>query len=689
MRKLKGTRLVLSLIAATLFFAGRANAQGLVLSPGDSQVVTQSLLTGGDGRDGFVEVGFVGFSFPYFGETYTTLYVQINGCISFGGGFTVADPTTADFVASSAYPTIAPLWSDFDLSGESSFDPSQAGGGSITLALSNDGNEFTVTWQDIPYEGSPGTNTFAATIRSDGTIVFNYVTVADRAVTSSERWIVGVSPGGETPGVPGGVDTPSVILDLTPPAGPFTYGGAAAKYDFYGAEAGTAAPTFLGGSTITFVPQKAAEVAGYYDMVDQQGDPAQEPPIVTAGLEARNLTDLTVTDLNGVDVLFVQNPNNRGYGAEYVSRLADIEAAVNAGMVLIVHDRRVTEAAAMIPGGAGIAFTRSPGVDIDISTPGTLVTDGPGGTLDDTSLDGGTYSYHGYAALATLPQGAVPLLNTGDPDHVVTFAYPYGEGWVIYSSIPLDYYLFGGGGGVPFNFREIYAPNVIAYAASLFGSGVSAANQPPDAHNMILLVREDEPAVAQFSAEDPDGDPLTFRIVTNGTKGTVKMLDVETGEYEYTPSPDVSGTDIFRYKAVDPDGASDTATVIVLIRATNDAPTAEPVELTTGKGTALEGYLLGTDPEGAPLEFKIFLNGTLGTAEILDSGTGFFRYTPNPDATGTDTFWFTVSDGSLTSTPVPVVITIAPRESASTSDGTTGSGDDSSRFGCFIRTLTF
>ena len=32
------------------------------------------------------------------------------------------------------------------------------------------------------------------------------------------------------------------------------------------------------------------------------------------------------------------------------------------------------------------------------------------------------------------------ILSQGDPTHVVTFAYGYGAGTVIYSSIPLDFY---------------------------------------------------------------------------------------------------------------------------------------------------------------------------------------------------------------------------------------------------------
>ncbi|GAB4258481.1 Ig-like domain-containing protein [Deferrisoma sp.] len=443
-----------------------------------------------------------------------------------------------------------------------------------------------------------------------------------------------------------------------------------------------------------------AVVVGYYDMSAGEGVPAQEPPIRAAGWDQAALSDLSPAAMAGVDVLFVQNPSNVGYGAEYLAHLQDVEDAVRGGKVLVLHDRYVTGAASVLPGGSGIAFVRSFGAQIDILTPGTLVTDGPGGQLDDDSLDGGNFSNHGYAELATLPAGAVPLLSNGNPDQVVTFAYPYGQGWVIYSSIPLDFYLAGRGPpGVSQRFQEVYAPNVLAYAASLLGAAPPPKkNAPPDAHNMVLLVAEDEATTAQLDAEDPDGDTLRFRVVAGPSKGTVELLDQGAGLYVYTPAPDATGTDLFRYEAADPDGASDKATVIVLIAARNDAPAGEPVEFSTTQGVPVVGFLLASDPEGGALEFAIVDAPSLGQVELLDPQKGLFRYTPAPGVVGTDTFTFSVSDGSLTSPPVEATVVISAAEQGSGGESAAAeespapapSGDednDLTGFGCFLRTL--
>jgi hypothetical protein len=64
--------------------------------------------------------------------------------------------------------------------------------------------------------------------------------------------------------------------------------------------------------------------------------------------------------------------------------------------------------------------------------------------------------------LGTLPPGSIPIFSNGDPNQVVDFYYPFGNGFVYYSTIPLDFYAGGNN-----NFDNIYAPNEAAFQASL------------------------------------------------------------------------------------------------------------------------------------------------------------------------------------------------------------------------------
>src|SRR6266536_3750446 len=84
----------------------------------------------------------------------------------------------------------------------------------------------------------------------------------------------------------------------------------------------------------------------------------------------------------------------------------------------------------------------------------------------DLSLDGGNSSSHGYVVAASVPAGAVRILSRTNPAEYVLYAYPYGRGWVVYSTMPLDFYLTSTS-TVGLNFRNVYAPNVIAYAREL------------------------------------------------------------------------------------------------------------------------------------------------------------------------------------------------------------------------------
>ena len=229
-------------------------------------------------------------------------------------------------------------------------------------------------------------------------------------------------------------------------------------------------------------PASAARI-GYYDLELGQGDASQVAPIVTAGHTPVQMFTLTAEELATVDVLFAVNPSNTEYGAEYVAALPAIRTAVGNGLVLILADRRVTEASSHIPHNSKkISFVRddpptpSPANgDINIADNGTLVTNGPGGTLNDESLDGGVRSNHGYALTTTLPGGSKVILVRTAANEAVTFSYPFGLGAVVYAPIPLDAYLSEPERN-PVAFRTTYAPNLLAYAAAL--GGESSALSP-------------------------------------------------------------------------------------------------------------------------------------------------------------------------------------------------------------------
>jgi hypothetical protein len=271
-------------------------------------------------------------------------------------------------------------------------------------------------------------------------------------------------------------------------------------------------------------------VVGYYQMDYEEGNYNQETAILAAGDTPVHLYDLSSADLAGIDVLDVQNGDNGGYGFEYLSRLGDIEAAVAGGMVLMIHDRYVDDAESILPGGGSFNIIRdfADDANIDVLNDSTLVTNGPGGTLDNSTLDGGTSSSHGFAFADSLPGSAALILSQGDPTHVVTFAYGYGAGTVIYSTIPLDFYRDYGGN----NFSDVYAPNVLAYAATNAQSGFSVTSTDP-ARGSVVATRPTEYVVNVSDAIVPETvDAADFQV--NGIPATAFAYTPGTNSITFT-----------------------------------------------------------------------------------------------------------------------------------------------------------
>lgn len=210
---------------------------------------------------------------------------------------------------------------------------------------------------------------------------------------------------------------------------------------------------------------------GYF--LGGSGSPAAA--ITASGHTATQLNDLTAADLTGISVLWILNGDNGAPPTALVNNAAAIANFVQSGGVLSYHDRYVSDGNAgstnnaVLPGASGISFIRDFTDDANIEVlANNLVTNGPGGVITNTSLDGGTSSSHGYVTLASVPLGGTAVLSRSAADEIVDFYYGFGAGWVYYSTMPLDYYLGGSGPNPPRdNFNNIYAVNEAAFQASL------------------------------------------------------------------------------------------------------------------------------------------------------------------------------------------------------------------------------
>ena len=189
-------------------------------------------------------------------------------------------------------------------------------------------------------------------------------------------------------------------------------------------------------------------------------------------------------------------------------------------------------------------------------------------------------------------------------------------------------------------------------------------NHPPVASSQSFVVDEDtaHPFVANVS--DPDGDALSYTVVTQPANGLVVGLPAEPVRDQptltYRPNENFSGQDSFTYRVSDLGNTPVEATVTFDVRPVDDAPVANAQAVTTPEDTPLAVTLVATDAENDPLVYAIVTNPVHGTLTPIPGVANGYTYLPEANYFGPDSFTFTASDRSLTSVPATVAITVTP-----------------------------
>jgi hypothetical protein len=201
-------------------------------------------------------------------------------------------------------------------------------------------------------------------------------------------------------------------------------------------------------------------------------------------------------------------------------------------------------------------------------------------------------------------------------------------------------------------------------AVRIFGQSTSAnidnvrvsvstgSNSAPVADDQSLATEVNTPAAITLTGSDPDGDTLTYELVSEPNHGTLSGI---APDLTYTPDADYTGSDSFSFLVDDGDLDSNTATVSLSVDPPNEAPVADDQSLSTDEDTAVAVTLTASDANGDALTYTVVTppsNGSLsGIAPDL-------TYTPNADFNGTDSFTFTANDGTVDSNTATVSLTI-------------------------------
>jgi uncharacterized repeat protein (TIGR03803 family) len=149
------------------------------------------------------------------------------------------------------------------------------------------------------------------------------------------------------------------------------------------------------------------------------------------------------------------------------------------------------------------------------------------------------------------------------------------------------------------------------------------------------------------------GATLTYSIFTSPAHGT---LTGTAPNVTYTPAAGYQGADSFTFKVQNGAALSPAATVSITVMP--GTPTATPQSLNVAFNTGQAITLSGTDPDVPPLTLTYAIaaqpaHGTItGTAPAV-------TYTPSPGYHGADSFTFTAGNGTNTSAPATVSLTVA------------------------------
>lgn len=167
---------------------------------------------------------------------------------------------------------------------------------------------------------------------------------------------------------------------------------------------------------------------------------------------------------------------------------------------------------------------------------------------------------------------------------------------------------------------------------------VTVANQAPQIGTLPDRTGHPEQTIS-FSvyAHDPDGDPITYQIVTGPPGATI---DPTTGQFQWTPTWSQLGSHVITIRVKDPGGASDSDSFAITVG--NQAPVMDPLaNQYTMPGMPVSFPVTAMDPDGDPLTYSL-VQGPSGAS--VDPNSGTFDWTPSPGATGCHTITIRCQD---------------------------------------------
>ncbi len=189
---------------------------------------------------------------------------------------------------------------------------------------------------------------------------------------------------------------------------------------------------------------------------------------------------------------------------------------------------------------------------------------------------------------------------------------------------------------------------------------IQVINSAPQASSLSLNTNEDQALESSASllngASDADGDTLDVIIIDQPSNGTL-AIDSQ-GKFKYTPAENFHGADSFTYAISDGAQTSQIQTVALNVASVDDAPVLALPALNLAVGGTLtltqdqlNSYI--TNIEGSPVSLVLVSGPAHGSVSLSP-----FSYTPSASYVGNDSFSVAITNGTSTSAPMTVNITV-------------------------------
>jgi hypothetical protein len=197
-------------------------------------------------------------------------------------------------------------------------------------------------------------------------------------------------------------------------------------------------------------------------------------------------------------------------------------------------------------------------------------------------------------------------------------------------------------GTVTVNGNATLAGNVACSQFTLNGGLLKWSNTvvfPPVVANQSVVLAENSFTNITLTANDPQGYPLTYTVVTQPAHGT---LSGTVPNLTYTPAANYYGPDSFTFTASNGVTNSSPATVALTIKQVIYSPVAFAQSLTNLENATLPLTLTASDPQGYALTYTVLTSPAHG---VLSGTAPNLTYTPAVNYYGSDAFTFQVNNG--------------------------------------------